>query len=377
MKNADCWNSSKKPLSSLVAFISLFLVIETAIACEAPPEVCDWKKKIVGLKTDNMVASGILIDDGVIITNRHVVEDHQFVLVRDYKGNIDSANIVPHNIQVDLAILVKEPNNKVVLNIARGLSDTRSQTLYVVAFDQGRNASRVYKPSDFAYYPDLKKHPLARIHSNAKALPGNSGGAVVDQHGSLVGILASGDRRFSEVIPATKLEQVLASIDKKHSNKFFEIGGFIRRCADALYASAEIIKNPPDPIVNKIERNCYSSNNRQLIDQAGQTFGRWWMFGLSEKYLKKSESMDPFSPNTLMSLAVTYHLSRNSEKSVKILKRYLELDPKNHQALRMGIQGAGAIGDRAFADRVLELMKKHNPSAVPLAESFIENAFSN
>ena len=73
------------------------------------------------------------------------------------------------------------------------------------------------------------------------------------------------------------------------SDKFFEIGGLIRRCADALYASADIIKNPPDPIVNKIERNCYNSNNKQLIDQAGQTFGRWWMFGLSEKYLKKSE----------------------------------------------------------------------------------------
>ena len=43
----------------------------------------------------------------------------------------------------------------------------------------------------------------------------------------------------------------------------------------------------------------------------------------------------------------------------------------------MGIQGAGAIGDKVFADRVLKLMKRHNPSAVPLAESFIENAFTD
>ena len=376
MKNAGCWNYFQKYLSGLVAFISLFSVIESAIACGAPPEVCEWKKKIVGLKTNNMVASGILLDGGLIITNRHVVEDHQSVLVRDYDGNIDSAGIIPHNIQVDLAILARNSKN-IVPNVTKDFSDARSQTLYVVAFDQGRNASRVYKPSSFAYYPNLKKYPLARIHSDAKALPGNSGGAVVDQHGSLVGVLASGDRRFSEIIPSAKLEEALASMDTKHSNKFFETGGFIRRCADALYAAAQIIKNPPDPIVKKIERNCYNSNNRQLIDQAGQAFGRWWMFGLSEKYLKKSESMDPFSPNTLMSLAVTYHLSRNSEQSVKILKRYLELDPKNHQALRMGIQGAGAVGDKVFADKVLELMKKHNPSAVPLAESFVEKAFAD
>ena len=376
MKNTNCWNSSQKYLSILMVFVSLFLLIESAIACEAPPKVCDWKRKIVGLKTNNMIASGIMIDKGIIVTNRHVVEDYQSVLVRDHVGNIESASIIPHNVQVDLAILFRD-SEKTVPNITQSFPNTGSQTLYVVAFDQGRNASRVYEPSNFAHYPNQKKYPLARIHSNAKALPGNSGGAVVDQHGSLVGILASGDRRFSEIIPSTKLEEVFATMNKKHSNRFFEIGGLIRKCADALYASAAIIKDPPSPIVNKIERNCYNSDNKQLIDQAGQTFGRWWMFGLSEKYLKKSESMDPFSPNTLMSLAVTYHLSRNSEQSVKILKRYLELDPKNHQALRMGIQGAGAIGDKVFADRVLELMKKHNPSAVPLAESFIENAFTD
>ena len=267
-----------------------------------------------------------MIDEGVIITNRHVVEDYQSVLVKDFGGDIHGARVIPHNIQTDLAVLVR--GSKTTLpNIKRVFSEARSQNLYVVAFDQGRNAARVYEPSEFAYYPNLKKYPLARIHSNARALPGNSGGAVVDQHGSLVGILASGDRRFSEIIPSKKLEEVFASINNKHSDKFFEIGGLIRRCADALYASTDIIKNPPNPIVNKIERNCYDSDNRQLIDQEDKRLG---VGGCSNylKNLKKSESMDPFSPNTLMSLAVTYHLSRNSEQSVKILKRYLELDPK-------------------------------------------------
>ena len=153
-----------------MAFISLFPVIESAIACGAPPEVCEWKKKIVGLKTQQ---------HGCIwnfarwrshhITNRHVVEDHQSVLVRDYDGNIDSAGIIPHNIQVDLAILARNSKN-IVPNVTKGFSDARSQTLYVVAFDQGRNASRVYKPSSFAYYPNLKKYPLARIPQRRESI---------------------------------------------------------------------------------------------------------------------------------------------------------------------------------------------------------------
>ena len=115
MKNTDCWNSSQKYLSILMVFVSLFLLIESAIACEAPTKVCDWKKKIVALKTNNMIASGILIDKGLIITNRHVVEDYQSVLVRDFGGDIDSArNSSQHS--EDLAILVRG-SNKTVPNI--------------------------------------------------------------------------------------------------------------------------------------------------------------------------------------------------------------------------------------------------------------------
>ena len=63
--------------------------------------------------------------------------------------------------------------------------------------------------------------------------------------------------------------------------------------------------------------------------------------------------------------------------SVRSYARYLELDPANHQALRMSVQSAGMVGDKAFADKVLNLMERHNPSALPLAKSYIENAFSN
>ena len=155
-----------KSISILMVFVSLFLLIESAIACEAPTKVCDWKKKIVALKTNNMIASGILIDKGLIITNRHVVEDFQSVLVRDHVGNIERASIIPHNVQVDLAILFRD-SDKTVPNIRQDFSNTGSQTLYVVVFDQG-NASRVYEPSNFAYYPNLKKYPLAESTATPK-----------------------------------------------------------------------------------------------------------------------------------------------------------------------------------------------------------------
>jgi hypothetical protein len=60
-----------------------------------------------------------------------------------------------------------------------------------------------------------------------------------------------------------------------------------------------------------------------------------------------------------------------------ILRRYLEIDPANAQALRMAVQVAGGLGEREFGMQVLELMRRHNPAAVPLAESFLGQAFTD
>ena len=194
--------------------------IEAAVACEAPNAVCEWRERIVGIKTPNMIASGILIKDGQILTNRHVVEDHQSILVKNFDGSIEKAEVIPHDIPVDLAI-VTSGFNQIEPDLAELIAKTQSQTLYVVAFDQGRNSNRVYKHSTFALYPELREHPTSRIHSNSKALPGNSGGAVVNEHGMLVGVLASGDHRISEIIPATNIDKVLGSMGALHKEVFF------------------------------------------------------------------------------------------------------------------------------------------------------------
>ena len=73
-----------------VTAISFLLAVpsnsESTVACEAPSSVCEWRERIVGIKTPNMIASGILIKGGQIVTNRHVVEDHQSILVKNFDG---------------------------------------------------------------------------------------------------------------------------------------------------------------------------------------------------------------------------------------------------------------------------------------------------
>ena len=219
-----------------------------------------------------MIASGPMIADGFIVTNRHVAEDHARLMTRDSKSRIRTAMPLAHNFAADLVILRMESADGVPDNL-HAVADGKPRELYVVAFDQGRNGPRVYAAGDFALYPTADASPRARIHTNARALPGNSGGAVVDKDGQLVGILASGDGKISEVIPAAHIASVLQSTNPQYEREFLDIGTAIRLCADALYDASAISRDPPELLVGLIENECLALNNRQLFDQVGQTFG--------------------------------------------------------------------------------------------------------
>ena len=126
-----------------------------------------------------------------------------------------------------------------------------------------------------------------------RALPGNSGGAVVDSDGRLVGILASGDGKISELVPAAHIASVRQSTNPLNDGEFLETGTAIRLCADALFDASAISRDPPELLVGLIDNECLASNNRQLFYQAGPTFGRCWMFDRSKAFLQRSLTLDP------------------------------------------------------------------------------------
>ena len=86
-------------------------------------------------------------------------------------------------------------------------------------------------------------------------------------------------------------------------------------------------------------------------------------------------TLDPSSPNSLISLAIVYHIQRDLEKERPLILKLLKLTPENPQVLRLGVQVAGILKDKNMSDNVLELMSKYNKDALPLAKKFIENAF--
>ena len=355
----------------------MFILTNSAFSyaskCTYIKNVCDKLNKVVGIKTPMMIASGTIIDDKIIITNRHVVEDHKQFVIKFNNGEIKKAFPLPHNFSADLALLslTREPQklNKLPKSVKiKG-------KIRVVAYDQGRNANRIYKSGKIISFSDFNRYPQARIHTNAKSLPGNSGGSVVDENGNLIGILASGDGNINEVIPVSLINKIIENTDLKHKDDFFKIGNYIKLCADNLETAFNVQKNLDVNIVSNIDNYCWNSNNKQLIDQAGQTFGRLGDLKRAKKFLERSIQLDPNSPNALLSLAITFHISRDLENEKPIILKLLELTPENPQVLRLGVQVAGILKDKEMSNQVLGLMTKHNKEALPLAKKFIDNAF--
>ena len=100
------------------------------------------------------------------------------------------------------------------------LASEQDQELRVVAYDQGRRGARIYAEGSYAIHPDWEKNPQARIHSDLFALPGNSGGAVLNKAGELVGILASGDGNVNEIIPASLIKNIRDRSSEEHRDVF-------------------------------------------------------------------------------------------------------------------------------------------------------------
>ena len=361
-----------------IVFITLFLskfALSDLKNCKYNENICNKLNQVVGIKTPMMVASGTIIDDDFIVTNRHVVEDHKQLIIRYYNGEIKKAFPLTHNFPADLAILTlnkqkKIPTKLLKLNKINGM-------IRVIGFDQGRKSNRIYDKGKVIAYSDTNKYPQSRIHTDAKSLPGNSGGAVVDDNGNLVGILASGDGNINEIIPISLVNEVIKKTDLKHQDNFFKIGKNIRLCADNLEEAQYVQKNLDDKIKKNIDSYCWNSQNKQLIDQAGQTFGRLGDLNRARKFLEMSIKLDPSSPNSLISLAIVYHIKRDLEKERPIILKLLELTPDNPQVLRLGVQVAGILKDKEMSENVLGLMSKYNREALPLAKKFIENAFKS
>ena len=355
----------------LCALFATVLNVDTAQgqSCTAPSAVCAAVGSVVKLSSYEPIGSAVVIGPERVITNRHMLADNTAAEVILPDGSKLKGQVLATDYPGDLVTLTV-PGLPALPILPLGQADLQS-TLYVVGFDVGRDAVRVYAPG--ALLVEKADTALARLHHDARTLPGNSGGALLDAEGRLVGIVASGGEGRNEAIPAADIDAVIHASGPEKVSASAEIGRAYVRCVeftDDIRTSRGVLT---DGAVIKIKDACLASQNRQLMDVAASELAMRRKIDPALALLRASYAQDPNAPNTLISLAITLHLAQRFEEEVPILYRALDILPTAPQVLRLALQAGIWGGDQALADLAMQRIQDVMPQMAPAARRFYDN----
>lgn len=142
------------------------------------------------------IGSGVIIDpeDGIILTNDHVVRNATVVTVTLNDGRRLKAKIVGGDSETDVAVLKIDAKN--LKSVPIGDSDKIEVGDFVVAIGNpfGLNSFGNSQSATFGIVSAMKRSDLNIegienfIQTDAAINPGNSGGALVNVNGELIGI---------------------------------------------------------------------------------------------------------------------------------------------------------------------------------------------
>lgn len=265
--------------------------------------------------------------------------------------------------------------------VAEGLPDgphlspgsvQKGASVFTVGVDLSKRRIRAYAPGQVHLLP-AKDKPLSRIHHSAYTQQGNSGGALVNEEGQLVGIVASGGEGRFEAVPATAIASLRAEANAEAVRKDAEIGTAIKACTlnlERLYGQRGPLA---DNEAKALATSCRRTGNRQYYDLAGQTLSQRRHLEAALSLFEASVAQDPNAVNSRLNLVITYHIARQYERELPHLQWLMAHAGDNLQVLRFAIQVGVWTGDTSMAERALARLKQVNPNAAPAAERFLKS----
>lgn len=167
---------------------------------------------VVYIETNRSSGSGVIINqDGLIVTNAHVVEGARQISVT-IGGRQLPANIVSMGNAdcLDLALLqVEGVRDLPAITLSDIEAVQKTQTVFAIGYPG-------LLPNESATF---NEGSVSNIHADQGLIqfdgdlnPGNSGGAVVDQDGRLIGIATKKSTRHEGVSFAVSIDKVLAFV---------------------------------------------------------------------------------------------------------------------------------------------------------------------
>ncbi len=341
-------------------------------ACPAPAPVCAARAAVFAVEgLDN--GSAVRLGPQSLVTSRHLVAELEEIRLHLPDGRRMAARVIPSSYEGDVLLLQVAglpPGPSLALELAAPQPDVR---LFTVGAEPRTRLIRTYAPGR-TLVPIAPGKPLARLHHDAETEPANSGGALVDAQGRLVGIIASGGEGRYEAVPAAAIADLESLSGPDHADASRALGMAYRLCDERISAVGQRERRMADGTAAVILQACGDSRNRQFFDLAGKLFGSLGRIEEALEMYRRALDQDPHAPNARIGMAITLHLARRYEEELPHLRWLLDVLPADPQILRFAIQAGIWGGDRTLATRALALLEAHHPNQAPAARRFLDRS---
>lgn len=177
-----------------------------------------------GSRTANATGSGsgiILSDEGYILTNNHVVESADTIKVTTEDGEEHEATLVGRDTRTDLAVLRFHNQDKKYLAAPLGNSADVEVGEMVVAIGNPlgelANTLTIGAVSAVDRTVEMDNGSMNFIQTTAAISPGNSGGALINSYGEIIGVttaksMGSGVEGIGYAIPINEAKVVVEEL---------------------------------------------------------------------------------------------------------------------------------------------------------------------
>ncbi|MBL6830809.1 MAG: trypsin-like peptidase domain-containing protein, partial [Pirellulales bacterium] len=168
--------------------------------------------------TDETLASGVIVDaSGVIVTNYHVVAQADAIRVNLADGRELDAELVGSDAASDLAVLRIDADNLIAAAWGDSSGLEVGEMVWAIGNPFGLDRTVTYGIVSGTGRRGVLENPFQEfLQTDAAVNPGNSGGPLVDVHGSIVGITTAivgrDFRGIGFAIPSATARKVSAEI---------------------------------------------------------------------------------------------------------------------------------------------------------------------